>query len=214
MPQLATRAAGEERELGTPRPALQAPRRHKPSFAPDVAPRSIGSPIDLLKHALHFGIFHFLAERVNPIGREPPIVVIAGTALPLLDMRISETAAGEMLHRVQNGAVKRAVDVDKNSVDIEDNQLGLELHHSSLMALSRRCVCCTVPAVMRTKPSRPNSEARSRTRIPRRASRFTRRDPPGPKSASTKFAPLGKTRAPICSSPRASCERLSKTFSV
>src|SRR5207245_9637967 len=125
MAQLATRAAGEERELGTPRPALQAPRWHKPSFPPNVAPRSIGSPIDLLKYALHFGIFDFLAERVNPIGREPPIVVVTGTALPLLNMHISEAPPGEVPHRLQNGAVKCAVDVDKNSVQLGDNQFGL-----------------------------------------------------------------------------------------
>ena len=80
----------------------------------------------------------------------------------------------------------------------------LNLHRSSSMP-QQRCVCARVPAVMRTNPSRPKSDARSRTRIPRRASRPTKRVAPAPKSASTKLAPLGKTRAPSRSSPRASC---------
>src|ERR1700719_741613 len=214
MAQFAARPASEESKLGASRPPFEKSMRYEPSFAPDVAARSVRSPIDILERALHLRVFDTLAQRVDPLRREPPVVVVTVAAFPLLNVRISEAPAGEMLHRVQNGAVIGTMHVDENSVDVEDHQFGRQLHHSSFMVLSNRFVCAVVPAVMRMKPSRPNSDARSRTRIPRRANRFARRVPPMPKSASTKFAPLGKTRAPNCSSPRASRERLSRTSRI
>ena len=62
--------------------------------------------------------------------------------------------------------------------------------------LSRRSVCSCQPAVMRTQPSQPKSEDRSRTRIPRARIPRTKSAWLGPIRASTKFAWLGQKGIP------------------
>src|SRR5260370_32301412 len=75
MAQFAPRAPGEKPEFGALRPPRQASRRHQPSLGPDVAPRSIRSPINLLEAPFNLLILAFPAHRVNPILQEPPTVV-------------------------------------------------------------------------------------------------------------------------------------------
>src|ERR1700747_1265502 len=78
--QFAARPASKEGEFCASRPPFEKPGRYEPSFAPDVAARSVCSPIDLLERALYLRVFDALAQRVDPIRRKPPIVVITGAA--------------------------------------------------------------------------------------------------------------------------------------
>src|SRR4051812_10953954 len=206
--QFTPRAASEQCQFRTLSPFFQAPPRHEPFFAPDVSARAILPPVKFLKLPLHFSVRHRMPKFRQPVGSELPIVVITRSPLPLLNIGVRHSPSGEMMHRIEDAAMKRAPYVNEHAIDVKDNQLGGELHRSSSMAFSSTRVCFGVPTVTRTKPSRPNSPARSRNKIFLRARRFTSWLAPGPKSTSRKLAPLEKTRAPRLSSPFASNARL------
>ncbi len=65
-------------------------RRHQPALPPHVAARAIHRPSRFSGIARFTSAYStFVAQRIHPIRGQPPIVVVPGAALPLLDVGIS-----------------------------------------------------------------------------------------------------------------------------
>src|SRR5436305_303338 len=108
--------------------------RDEPPFLRDIALKSLRSPIKFLESGLHHGIRERFAKGRDPIRCEPPVIVVAGTIFPVVDFRVCHTAAGEKPDGIDDGLVKRTMNVDKNSIYVEDHELGGEFHRISSIA--------------------------------------------------------------------------------
>src|SRR5580704_17606755 len=115
MAQLPPRAPCKKREVGAPGPALEAAPRHQPAFAPHIAALSISAPINFLKFALHLRVFDGMPERGHPVGGQPPVVVISGAAIPLLNVGVGDALAGEMADRINDGPMERSPDINEHA---------------------------------------------------------------------------------------------------
>ena len=125
MPQFPPRAAGKQREFGALGPSLQTPRA-APASVRATRCRACRSCPNKSSETARFTsrIFHVVAQRSHPVRRQPPIIVISGAALPLLNIGVSDALAGEMPHGIDNRAVKRTVNVHQHAIHVKDDQLG------------------------------------------------------------------------------------------
>ena len=90
MTQLLARASGKERQLGAPRPALQATVRDKPAFSRYVPGPGFRSRIEFLEARFYFFVRKCRAEGRDPIRRQSPVIVVAGAILPLMDFGVGD----------------------------------------------------------------------------------------------------------------------------
>ena len=89
--QLPARAPGEKRQFRARGPALQPARRHQPRSRHTFPRSSVHAPVNFMncRFTLSYGT---LPERRYPIGAQPPVVVVAGLALPLLNIGVASRA--------------------------------------------------------------------------------------------------------------------------
>src|SRR3984893_4119814 len=144
-------------------------------------------------------IFHRVVLVKVECALRPQFEVESTVAGKQLQHVIKEPDAGRHLvlappinvkHRPNRGFLRLSLDRSPSHAGVLSPQpISFSVSRS---APSRRSVCSCQPAVMRTQPSQPKSEDRSRTRIPRVRIPRPKSAWLGPIRASTKFAWLGQ----------------------
>ena len=115
-----SRSSREDRQFRAFGQLLQVSDGQEPFFAGHVS-RALLAPIEFDEFALHFFVFEFTAERLNPGRRKLPVVVETRSIFPIVQLCPSHSLAGEKPDRFKRGSVKGTAHVHQYAVDIEDD---------------------------------------------------------------------------------------------
>ena len=119
------RAPGKKIQLETLCPLLNLPRRDHQLFVSHVSGSTIAAPIKSFERRARFFVRSRVPERTHPSGNHSPIVVETGFALPVVQLGIGDTLAGNVAYRLQSGTPIRAAHVHQYTIHVEDQDLRL-----------------------------------------------------------------------------------------